>query len=281
MNIRYDLHSHSLASDGTLGPEQLVSEAAVAGVNVLALTDHDTTDGLAEAGSMAETLDIQLVSGVEISVSWQSQTVHILGLGIDAACEILQTGLAGLREFRDWRALEIGRRLAKAGIAGGFDRARELATGRIVSRTHFARFLVEQGQANSMQQVFKRFLVAGKPGYVNGEWAELESALGWIREAGGIAVIAHPARYRMTATKLRRLVGEFRECGGEGLEVVSGSHTKDNVIAMAALCRNENMLASCGSDYHGPDNPWVRLGKLDALPSGCRPVWESQRWPEH
>lgn len=279
MNIRYDLHSHSLASDGTLGPKQLVSEAAAAGVNVLALTDHDTTDGLAEAGNMAEALGLQLVPGVEISVSWQSQTVHILGLGIDADCESLETGLAGLREFRDWRALEIGRRLEKAGISGGYERARELATGRIVSRTHFARFLVEQGQARSMQQVFKRFLVTGKPGYVSGEWAEMETVLGWIHAAGGMAVIAHPARYRMTATKLRRLVGEFRECGGEGLEVVSGSHTKDNVIAMTALCRNENMLASCGSDYHGPENPWVRLGKLDALPIGCRPVWESERWP--
>jgi len=278
MSAHYDLHSHSLASDGSLSPAELVVAAHAGGVDVLALTDHDTTDGLAEAAQYACQLGLQLVSGVEISVSWQSQTIHVLGLGIDPACAALQAGLSGLREFRNWRAGEIGRRLARAGIPGCYEGARKLARGRIVGRTHFARHLVAAGRATSVRQVFKRFLVNNKPGYVSGNWASLEDTLSWIDGAGGLAVVAHPARYRMTASKLRRLLGEFRECGGLGMEVISGSHTRDNIITMAALCRNQDMLASCGSDYHGPENPWIKLGQLPQLPAGCPPVWQSDRW---
>jgi 3',5'-nucleoside bisphosphate phosphatase len=278
MTARYDLHCHSLASDGTLTPAGLVQAASDAGIEVLALTDHDTTDGIREAAAAA-VAGLRLVPGAEISITWQSQTIHVLGLGIDPGCDELQAGLAQLREFRDWRAEEIGRRLARAGIGGAWTGARALAQGRIVSRTHFAQYLVEQGHAPSVRDVFRRFLVNNRPGYVSGEWAELEDALGWIRAAGGMAVIAHPARYRLTASKLRRLVGEFRELGGVGLEVVSGSHTRDNINTMAALCRTERLLASCGSDYHGPENCWMRLGELPALPAGCTPVWESEQWP--
>jgi predicted metal-dependent phosphoesterase TrpH len=278
MPAHYDLHSHSRASDGTLSPAALVAAAHAGGVDVLALTDHDTTDGLAEASQYARQLGLQLVPGVEVSVSWQSQTIHVLGLGINPADEALQTGLSGLREFRNWRAREIGRRLASAGISGCYEGACKLAEGNIVGRTHFARHLVAEGHARSVRDVFKRFLVNSKPGYVTGNWASLEEALSWIECAGGLAVVAHPARYRMTASKLRRLLAEFREYGGVGMEVISGSHTRDNVIAMAALCRNQQMLASCGSDYHGPENPWVRLGQLPAIPAGCPPVWESDRW---
>jgi len=278
MTARYDLHCHSLASDGTLTPAGLVQAARDAGIEVLALTDHDTTDGIREAAA-APVAGLRLVPGAEISVTWQSQTIHVLGLGIDPGCDELQAGLAQLREFRDWRAEEIGRRLARAGIGGAWTGARALAQGRIVSRTHFAQYLVEQGHAPSVRDVFRRFLVNNRPGYVSGEWAELEDALGWIRAAGGMAVIAHPARYRLTASKLSRLVGEFRELGGVGLEVVSGSHTRDNINTMAALCRTERLLASCGSDYHGPENCWMRLGELPALPTGCTPVWESEQWP--
>jgi 3',5'-nucleoside bisphosphate phosphatase len=281
MPATYDLHSHSLASDGTLAPAGLVRAASDAGIGVLALTDHDTTDGIDAAAAAADTAGLQLVAGVEISVTWQSQTIHILGLGIDTGNVALQTGLAQLRAFRDWRAEEIGRRLARAGIGGAWAGARALAKGRIVSRTHFAQHLVGQGHAASVRDVFRHFLVNNKPGYVSGQWAELEAALGWIRAAGGLAVIAHPARYRLTASRLRRLLGEFRELGGAGMEVISGSHTRDNIQAMAAVCRNEQLLASCGSDYHGPDNCWVRLGELPALPAGCIPVWESDQWPLH
>jgi predicted metal-dependent phosphoesterase TrpH len=278
MSPRYDLHSHSLASDGTLSPTALVTAAHAAAVDVLALTDHDTTAGIAAAAASAAPLGMQLVPGVEISVSWCSQTVHVLGLGIDPDCAILQAGLAELRAFRDWRAEEIGRRLARTGIDGCYEGARKLAKGSIVSRTHFAHHLVASGHAISVRDVFRRFLVNNKPGHVAGQWADLETAMSWIAAAGGMAVIAHPARYNMTASKLRRLIDEFRECGGTGIEVVSGSHTRDNILAMAALSRNEGMLASCGSDYHGPENPWVSLGALAELPAGCRPVWESEYW---
>ena len=279
MSAHYDLHSHSLASDGSLSPAELVAAAHAGGVDVLALTDHDTTDGLAEAAQCAGRLGLQLVPGVEISVSWQSQTIHVLGLGIDPACEALQAGLSGLREFRNWRAEEIGRRLARAGIPGCYEGARRLARGNIVGRTHFAHHLVAGGHARSTRHVFKRFLVNNKPGYVSGNWASLEDTLSWIDGAGGLAVVAHPARYRMTASKLRRFLNEFRECGGIGMEVISGSHTRDNITAMAALCRHQDMLASCGSDYHGPENPWIKLGQLPPLPASCVPVWESERWP--
>jgi predicted metal-dependent phosphoesterase TrpH len=279
MPLHYDLHSHSIASDGTLSPVELVTAAHAAGVDVLALTDHDTLDGLLEAAQTARALGLQLVPGVEISVSWQSQTIHVLALGIDPGCEVLQAGLAGLREYRLWRAGEIGRRLARAGIGGACEGARALASGPCVGRTHFARYLVATGHARSVQEVFKRFLVKNRPGYVSGQWASLEAALEWIHAAGGMAVIAHPARYRMTASKLRRLIGEFRAGGGVGMEVVSGSHSRDNTQAMALLCRNENLLASCGSDYHGPQNPWIKLGQLPALPPGCQPVWDSDCWP--
>ncbi len=281
MTTQYDLHSHSIASDGTLSPAELVSAAHAAGVTVLALTDHDTTEGLSGAQDRARDLGLRLVPGVEISVSWQSQTIHVLGLNINPDCTELQAGLSGLREFRNWRAEEIGRRLAKAGIEGSHEGALALAKGSIVGRTHFARFLVGQGHARSVREVFKRYLVNNRPGFVSGQWASLETALDWIARAGGVAVLAHPARYRMTASKLRRFIGEFRECGGLGLEVVSGSHTKDNISSMAALCRNEKMLASCGSDYHGPENPWIQLGQLPELPVGCTPVWQSERWHAH
>ncbi|MGB5539379.1 MAG: PHP domain-containing protein [Gammaproteobacteria bacterium] len=279
MTTRYDLHSHSLASDGTLTPAALVQAAHAAGIRVLALTDHDTTDGIREAADAAQALGLRLVQGAELSVTWQAQTVHVLGLGLDTENAALQAGLAQLRDSRDLRAREIGRRLARAGIGGAWTGARALAQGRIVSRTHFAHFLVAQGHAASVRDVFRRFLVNNKPGYVSGQWASLEDALAWIRAAGGIAVIAHPARYGMTASKLRRLIGEFRELGGIGMEVVSGSHTRDNIDTMAALCRNERLLASCGSDYHGPENCWIRLGELPELPAGCTPVWQSERWP--
>lgn len=281
MSNHYDLHSHSTASDGTLSPADLVEAAHAAGIRVLALTDHDTTAGIEAASQAAAAVGMGLVPGVEISVSWSSQTVHVLGLNIDPDCLPLQTGLQRLRGFRDWRAEEIGRRLARAGIEGAWQGARALARGRILSRTHFAHYLVAQGHAGSVRDVFKRFLVTGKPGYVSGEWAGLDEALGWIQAAGGMAVIAHPARYGMTASKLRRLFGEFRELGGVGLEVVSGSHTRDNVYAMAAHARTERLLASCGSDYHGPENPWVRLGQLSELPAGCRPIWEGGGWMVH
>lgn len=269
----YDLHSHSTASDGTLSPAALVRLADTAGVGVLALTDHDTTAGVAEAAGAAEALNITLLAGVEISVTWSCQTVHIVGLNVDPENANLQAGLQSLREFRDWRAEEIGRRLHKCGIEHAYEDALAHSNGILVSRTHFARMLVERGIVEDERKVFKHYLVKGKPGYVAGDWAKLETAIGWIHGAGGQAVVAHPARYKMTRTKLRRMLGEFRELGGEAIEVVSGSHSRDDSVAMAKHAADFNLLASAGSDFHNPENPWVALGRLPMLPAGCKPVW--------
>ncbi|HFD78940.1 MAG TPA: PHP domain-containing protein [Gammaproteobacteria bacterium] len=276
----HDLHSHSTASDGTLAPTRLVERARSAGVDVLALTDHDTLDGVAEAQAAAEGSGLQLIPGVEISVSWRSMTIHVLALNVDPGNRTLGEGLARLQRFRDWRAREIGRRLAARGIGGALEGAERFRHGRILSRTHFAHFLVEAGHAASLREVFRRFLVKGKPGYVAGEWATLEEVVDWIGQAGGLAVIAHPARYRLTRSKLQTLVGEFREAGGVGLEVVSGSHTRDETLHMAAVANEHGLLASCGSDYHGPEKPWVELGRLPPFPARCRPVWQAHSWPK-
>lgn len=271
-----DLHCHSTASDGTLAPADLVNRAAVAGVGTLALTDHDSLDGLDEAVRTAAGLGISLIPGVEISVTWRSSTVHVLGLGVDPANDRLRAGLTGLTDFRDWRAGEIARRLERSGIPGALEGAQRFRTGRILSRTHFARFLVERRLAGSVGDVFKAYLKPGKPGHVPGQWADLETAVEWVRGAGGIAVIAHPARYRLTRSKLRQLITQFKEAGGQGMEVVSGSHSRDDTLHMAAVSREHGMLASQGSDYHGPENPWIELGRLRPLPDGCTPVWNAE-----
>ncbi|MCG7918411.1 MAG: PHP domain-containing protein [Candidatus Thiodiazotropha taylori] len=271
----YDLHSHSTASDGTLSPRALVQRAAEAGVEVLALTDHDTTAGIDEASEAAQSCGLVLIPGVEVSVSWNRQTVHLVGLNLDPHDSRLDAGLQKLRDFREWRAEEIGRRLDKAGISGAYEGALALAEGCLVSRTHFARFLVQSGIVEDERKVFKRFLVSGKPGHVPGEWASLEEAVGWIHAAGGQAVIAHPARYRMTRSKLRQLLKQFVALQGDGLEVVSGSHSRDDYVNMAKHARDFDLLASAGSDFHCPENPWVELGRLPRLPEGCKPVWQN------
>lgn len=268
-----DLHTHSIASDGTLTPTELVARADASGVETLALTDHDTLAGIEEALRAADGTGLKLIPGVEISVTWGGRTVHIVGLDVDPDCARLREGLQGLRNYRDWRAEEIGRRLAKAGFDGALEGARSYAKGELVGRTHFARFLVERGAAQDLRDVFKRFLVNGKPGHVAGEWTTLADAVDWIRAAGGHAVIAHPARYGLTRTKMLRLIGEFRECGGRALEVVSGSHSRDDYFVFARHAAENRLLASAGSDYHGPDNPWIELGRLPALPDGCTPIW--------
>lgn len=273
MSLHYDLHSHSTHSDGTLAPAELVRRAHAQGVDVLALTDHDTTQGCAVAAAVAQSLGMHFVAGVEISVTWSGATLHILGLGIDPDAAALQRGLAGLSDHRDVRAQEIARRLGRHGIPDALAGARLEAGGARVGRTHFARFLVAAGHARDAREAFKNFLGRGAPGHVSGEWAPLEQAVQWITAAGGQAVIAHPARYRLTATRLRRLIGEFKDCGGVGMEVVSGSHSRDEILTFGNYARQFALLASAGSDYHGPGNPWVELGRLPALPVGCAPVW--------
>lgn len=262
-----------------MSPEALVERAAAAGVTHLALTDHDSTDGVSRARKAAASHGLSLVPGVEISVTWEARVVHIVGLHIDIGHADLQAGLASLRSHRDWRAGEIARKLAKEGIDGALEGAAEFASGPVISRTHFARFLVRKGRAMSVRDVFKHYLVRGKPGYVAGTWAALADAVGWIRAAGGLAVVAHPARYEFTGAKLRKLLSEFRECGGQALEVVSGSHSRDDIVRMSRFAQELGLAASAGSDYHGPENPWVELGRLSPLPQGLSPIWTSASWP--
>jgi len=278
MHRIHDLHAHTTASDGSLVPAALVQHAADCGVQVLAVTDHDTTAGLDEARAASRRHAIELISGIEISVTWSHQTIHVLGLQIDPECEALQQGLRKLHEFRQWRAEEIARRLEKARIPGGLEAARRYAGGKIISRTHFARFLVDAGYAKDMKQVFKRYLVANKPGYVPGQWASLAEALGWIQEAGGVAVLAHPARYRISSQRLYQLLEEFRELGGAGIEVVSGSHSQGDILRFAELAGQYGFYASRGSDYHGPENAYADPARLPALPEQCRPIWSHTDW---
>jgi predicted metal-dependent phosphoesterase TrpH len=250
-----------------------MQHAHAAGVNVMALTDHDTTAGIAEARDAATQLGMKFIPGIELSVTWNNRTVHIVGLGIDEHSEPMQAGIKKLMDFRQWRAEEIGRRLEKVGYPDMYEKAKAYSNGRLIGRVHFARALVAAGHADTVGAVFKKFLVGGKPGFVPGAWAELSDVVKWIREAGGRAIIAHPARYDMTRTKLRQLIADFKELGGEGFEVCSGSHSKDDVNTMAQHARDFDLLASAGSDFHGPENPWVNLGQLAPIPQGLKPVW--------
>jgi predicted metal-dependent phosphoesterase TrpH len=270
----YDLHSHSTVSDGSLSPEHLVARAIDQGVDVLALTDHDGTEGITAAQAAAQGTKLSLVTGVEISVTWGSSTIHILGLKVDHKNKALQKGLKKIRDYRKERAFKIAERLEKSGISGAYEGASQYASPVMLGRVHFAKFLVDKGHAKNINDVFKRYLVRNKPGYVSGEWATLAQAVNWINGAGGQAVIAHPARYKMTATKLRRLITEFKELGGVGLEVVSGRQHPEEIKTLAKLANDFNLLASCGSDFHSPDNTWVELGRLPELPSSVNPIWK-------
>jgi len=273
MMLKYDLHSHSIASDGSLTPGALVARAKSQGVDVLALTDHDVVDGLQEAAQSAVRHGIQLIAGVEVSVTWNGTTIHVVGLGIDPDNESLLRGLSELRQFRDQRAETIASRLAEKGIDGALEGAKSFASGAIISRTHFAHFLVNAGYAKNVRDVFKRYLVKNKPGYVAGSWASLDQAVAWITGAGGQAVIAHPARYKLSATKLRQLLEAFRLFGGIGLEVVSSSHSESECALMGRYATQYGLLASCGSDYHGPEQTWAELGRIPPMPEECTPIW--------
>ena len=271
----YDLHTHSTASDGSLRPEEVIARAIEQGVDVLALTDHDGTEGLSQAQLAANDTSLSVIPGVEISVTWGSNTVHIIGLNVDKNNKKLQQGLAEIRDYRKERAVKIAQRLEKSGIKGAYEGASQYASPVMLGRVHFAKFLVEAGHAKSIGDVFKRYMVRNKPGYVSGEWASLEQAVTWINDAGGQAVIAHPARYKMTATKLRRLVTEFKHLGGVGIEVVSGRQHPEEIKNLAKLANDFELLASRGSDFHSPDNAWVELGRIPDLPTNVTPIWQS------
>jgi len=271
----YDLHCHSTASDGSLSPAALVARALDNDVDVLALTDHDGTEGIVAAQQAVQGTGMTLLPGVEISVTWNGATIHIIGLNVDIENQNLQQGLATLRSYRSTRAVEIAKRLEKSGITGAYEGARKYASEVMLGRVHFAKFLVEQGHAKSINDVFKRYLVRNKPGYVPGDWATLADAVTWITEAGGQAVIAHPARYKLTATKLGRLITDFKNAGGVGMEVVSGRQHPEEIKTLARLANKFELMASCGSDFHTPDNNWIELGRLQPMPEICTPIWQS------
>jgi len=274
---RYDLHCHSTWSDGLCTPGAVVERAAGRGVDVLALTDHDELGGLPEARAAADERGITLINGVEVSVSWETHTIHVVGLRVDPAEPLLAEGLATVRQGRSERARRMADSLAAVGIRGAYEGALQYVTSeRLISRTHFARFLVETGRAAEVKDVFKRYLTRGKPGYVPHQWASLPDALAWIRAAGGQAVVAHPGRYPLSPTAMRRLLGEFRDLGGEAIEVISASHNAAQADEFATYARTFGFAASAGSDWHGPGESWLDLGALPSLPSDLEPVW--QRW---
>jgi len=271
----HDLHTHSTASDGTLSPAGLVERAHALGVSVLALTDHDSLGGLEAAAASACTLGVDLVPGIELSVTWEKRLLHVVGLKIDPTHGPLIEGIARLAGIREARAEKMGAHLDKRGIPGAYAGARALAGGGMLTRTHFARYLAGQGHAPDVGAVFKHYLVRGKPGYVKTDWAALDEAVGWIRGAGGTAVLAHPLRYRMTRAWMDRTLAAFIEAGGTSIEVVYGSNTPQDNHAAATYARRFGLSGSVGSDFHSPDVPWTALGRLPALPGDITPVWQT------
>lgn len=275
---RFDLHTHSWYSDGHYSPANLVERAESQGIRVLALTDHDTTAGIREARAACEARSIRLIPGVEVSVTWEKKTIHVIGLGVDPEDQGLQETLSAIGLIRESRAEEMGQRLARNGILGVLEQARDIAGVGMVTRTHFAKVLAARGHALDVRDVFGRYLTPGKPGYVSTTWAPLEKAVASIRGAGGAAVIAHPLRYRLTRTWLRRLAGEFREMGGEGIEVLSGQPSPGDMQSMRDFAIREQLRGSGGSDFHGPDEGWPKLGRVPLMPAGVEPIWAD--WSE-
>jgi len=274
--LTVDLHSHSTHSDGLLTPAELVTRAHAQGVTLYALTDHDALSGLNEARAEADACGVRFVAGVEISVSWQDEILHIVGLNIDPLHADIADGLRAIREGRAARALRIAADLERAGVAGALAGARRHARNAdLVSRAHFARYLVECGLVKDTNAAFRRYLTPGKPGYVAHQWASLPQAVNWINAAGGAAVIAHPGRYKLNNRDNEALLGEFRDLGGAGVEVVTGSHTAAQYASWARYAQRFGLAASAGSDFHGPGESYLDLGRLPDLPYGVQPLWSA------
>jgi len=273
--LNADLHCHSVVSDGTLTPEALAARAAANGVELWALTDHDEVGGQETAAAAAKACGMRYVCGVEISVTFLNQTVHILGLGIDPDNTALRAGLAATRGGRTARAQAMADDLARVGIPGVFEGAlKYVGNPELISRSHFARYLVEAGICPDTHSVFRKYLAEGKPGYVPHRWATLREAVNWITGAQGVAVIAHPARYRFSANEEFALFTEFKGHGGAGVEVVTGSHTSAEYLTYGAAATDYGLAASRGSDFHSPEESHTDLGSLPYLPGSLTPVWE-------
>ena len=270
----FDFHCHSIVSDGLLPPQQLAQRAAGNGVDLWALTDHDDIGGLGEARAAADEAGMGFVTGVEISIEWQGVPIHIVGLGFDERDAALVGGLDELRRGRVERARRMGDALAAIGIPGVYEGALSFVTNpSLISRAHFARYLVSIGIARDVPSVFAHYLSPGKPGYVDHRWATLEEAIAWIHGGGGVAVVAHPGRYKLSGAEMRRFLDNFKDLGGRGIEVTCGSHSPDHIMHFARLARHYEFHASRGSDFHGPDESYVDLGKLPPLPEDLKPIW--------
>jgi predicted metal-dependent phosphoesterase TrpH len=273
--LNADLHCHSVVSDGTLTPEALAARAHANGVELWALTDHDEIGGQQRALAAARSLGLPYLTGAEISITFAGHTVHIVGLGFDAEDPRMQQGLRQTRGGRGERAREMSASLAAAGIHGAYEGALKYAGNpELISRTHFARYLVEAGICRETNEVFRKYLTEGKPGFVPHRWATLRDAVTWITDAGGLAVIAHPARYGFTPTEEYALFSEFKTHGGRAVEVVTGSHSAAEYVKYADMAREFGLAASRGSDFHSPDESHTDLGALPFLPGQLTPVWE-------
>lgn len=270
----YDLHCHSTASDGALSPTELVQRAQQKGVTSLALTDHDTTAGLAEAKRSADLTGIRLINGIELSANWQNRCFHIVGLNIDPAYPPLAEASRNLQNLRLQRAEMIADKLAKKRIFGAFEAVKLAAGDGMITRSHFADFLLSQNYVSSHQDAFDKYLAKGKPAYCPTEWADMVLAVDWIVQSGGIAVLAHPLRYQLTASWMRKLLDAFKTAGGAAIEVVTGHYNPDEIRRVADFATRHQLAGSVGSDFHNPINPWLELGRLAELPKTIKPVWE-------
>lgn len=273
MSQKYDLHCHSFCSDGILSPEQLVSRAKEKEVTVLAVTDHDTVIGVERARAQATVEGIELISGIEFSSVWQGRNIHVLGLNVDTASSALQRSVAEQEQRRRDRGEIIAQKLSALGIHGAFEGAKQQAGSDMVGRPHFARWLVESGAVTSIDQAFKRYLGAGKPGDVKQLWPEVAEVVEIINASGGVAVIAHPSKYKMTRSKLCTLVADFVTYGGKGIEVVSGRQDVHESMDLAKIGVKYGLLGSMGSDFHEPTGPWSELGCCPPMPETIEPVW--------
>ena len=274
--LNVDLHCHSSASDGLLPAADVARRAFANGVDLLSLTDHDNLGGLAAARAVADEVGMGFVNGVEISIEWGGLQVHVLGLGFAADDQALGDGLETIRSGRVVRAQRMAAELDKVGLHGAFEGAmRHAENPTLISRAHFARYLVESGVCKDVRSVFDSYLIPGRPGYVDHRWATLADSVGWINGAGGIAALAHPGRYKFSKPQMRLLLEEFKELGGQAIEVISGSHSAENVAVFGRYAREYGFRASCGSDFHGPGESYVDLGKLAPLPPDLKPVWEA------
>ena len=274
MTDKYDLHCHSTASDGSLTPAEVIQRAQQMGVTSLALTDHDTINGQAEAAQAALASNINFIPGIEISTTWENKCFHIIGLNIDPEHTALVTGIQKLQILRAERAKKIAMKLEKKRIPDAYESVIKEAKGGMVTRAHFANFLLSNRYVSTQQEAFDRYLGKGKPAFVSTVWAELHDAIDWINQSGGVAVIAHPLRYKMTASWMRRFLSFFKQAGGQGIEVITGRSTPDEIRRAMLYANQYGLSASVGSDFHTPANKWVELGRLAPLPNKIKPVWE-------